>query len=489
MHCRGAPALAIALARAVSALAIALALAPPAAGAADLERRLDAALRDPGLRGARVAALVVDLEAGGVLYARDPDRAMVPASNQKVLTAIAALSAFGPAHRFTTEVLGPAPPDAEGAVEWLAIRGGGDPALTSEEVWRLAADLRRLGLRRVRAGLLLDDSAFDTQRWHPSWGPVSVRAYHAPVGALGVNYGAYAVTATPGASAGDPVHVEVDPELPYLPLVNRARTGPPNGPVALEVERASGEGVERVIVSGSLPAGSEPRTAYRSVLDPLGYAGAVIRMQLEANGIRVEGGDRRGVAPPEAERLLAFQGRPLAEIVRLFVKHSNNSIAEGLLKALAARAGAHPATWDAGLAVARQELAALGLPVDRVTLVDGSGLSYENRVPPRVFVEALRLAERSFRFGPEFVSALPIGAADGTLEKRAEAAAGAVRAKTGLLTRVTGLTGYARLADGRVAAFSVLANGYRGSAEAAMSGMDRFLAELVGVKETRAMAR
>ncbi len=476
--------------RGLAALAAAVPLlAPLSARAGDLEARLDAALRDPGLRGARVAALVVELDGGGLLFARDPDRALVPASNMKVLTAIAALSAFGPAHRFTTEVFAPARPDAEGAVAELAIRGGGDPALTSEEVWRLAADLRRLGLRRVRGGLRLDASAFDTQRWNPSWGPVSARAYHAPVGALGVNYGAYAVTATPGASPGDPVHVEVDPPIAYFPLVSRARTGPRRAAPALEIDRAHGEGVETVIVSGTLPAGSEPRTAYRSVLDPLGYAAALFRMQLEANGIVVEGGVRRGMIPPDARRLLAFEGRPLAEIVRLFMKHSNNAIAEGLLKALAARGGAHPATWEQGLAVVRRELSGLGVPVDGATLVDGSGLSTENRVPPRVFVAALRIADGSFRFGPEFVAALPNGAVDGTLEKRAEGAGDAVRAKTGLLTRVTGLSGYARLADGRVAVFSILANGYRGSAAAAMNGIDRFVAELVGTNATRAMAR
>jgi D-alanyl-D-alanine carboxypeptidase/D-alanyl-D-alanine-endopeptidase (penicillin-binding protein 4) len=87
------------------------------------------------------------------------------------------------------------------------------------------------------------------------------------------------------------------------------------------------------------------------------------------------------------------------------------------------------------------------------------------------------------------VAALPIGASDGTLEKRAKMAGAGVRAKTGLLTRVTGLSGYARLGDGRVAAFSILANGYRGSAEAAMSGIDRFAAALVGENATRAMAR
>jgi D-alanyl-D-alanine carboxypeptidase/D-alanyl-D-alanine-endopeptidase (penicillin-binding protein 4) len=414
---------------------------------------------------------------------------MIPASNVKVLTAIATLSALGPAHRFTTEVLAPDLPDADGAVVQLVVRGGGDPALTSEEIWRLAADLRRLGLRRVKEGLLLDDSAFDAERWHPSWGPVSARAYHAPVGALAVNYGSYSVTATPGASPGDPVHVEVDPSLAYFPLVNRATTGPRRSAPALQIDRAHGEGVEQVIVSGTLPAGSEPKTAWRSVVDPLGYAGALIRMQLEVNGIRVEGAIRRGDAPAGAKRLLAFEGRPVAEIVRLFVKFSNNVIAESLLKSLAAHEGARPAGWERGLAVVRRELETLGLPIADATLVDGSGLSYENRVSPQLFVAALRLADRSFRFGPEFVSALPIGAEDGTLEKRAEGAGAAVRAKTGLLTRVTGLSGYARRADGRVAVFSILANGFRGSADAAMGGIDQFVAELVGENATRAMAR
>ncbi len=468
---------------------VALALAPVVAHAGALEDRLDRALRDPGLRGARVAALVVERDSGAVLYARDADRAMVPASNMKVLTAIAALSAFGPAHRFTTEVLAAGPPAPDGSVAQLAIRGGGDPALTSEEVWRLAADLRRLGVARIREGLVLDDSAFDMQRWHPSWGPVSARAYHAPVGALAVNYGAYSVTVKPGANPGDPLGAEVDPPLAYFPLVNRGITGPRRSAPGLQVDRGHGEGVEQVIVSGTLPAGSEPKTIYRSVVDPLGYAGALIRMQLEANGIRVEGEVRRGVVPPEWKPLLSFEGRPLAEIVRLFVKHSNNVIAESLLKDLAAHEGARPATWEAGLAVVRRELGTLGLPIAEATLVDGSGLSYENRVPPRLFVEALRVADRSFRFGPEFVSALPIGATDGTLEKRADAAGASVRAKTGLLTRVTGLSGYARLADGRTAVFSILANGYRGSADAAMSGIDRFVAELVGANDTRAMAR
>ncbi len=451
-----------------------------AGGATPLAKRLDAALAARALQGAQTAALVVARDDGSVLYARDPDRLLVPASNQKVLTALAALSSFGPTHRFTTELHAHPAPDAEGAVDTLAIRGGGDPALTSEEFWRLAADLRRQGLRRVRGDLVVDDSLFDAERWNPGWGPVSARAYHAPVGALSVNYGSFAAAVSPGAREGEPVDVFLDPPAPFLQLANRAVTGPSRGRQTLAVARQAAASGELVTVSGALPVGSEPRVIHRSVLDPAGYAGAVLRMQLESVGIAVGGTVRTGPVPEGAVLLLAFEGKPMAEIVRLFVKYSNNAIAESLVKAMGARASGGVGTWRNGMQAFAAELAALGLDVAPLRLADGSGLSYENRVSPRALVEALRLADASFRFGPELVAALPIAARDGTLEKRAEGAAAAVRAKTGLLTRVTGLSGFARLADGRQVVFSVLSNGYRADAERAMDALDDFVAELVG---------
>src|SRR5262245_22366829 len=231
-------------------IALACSLAWPAHGADSLAARLDAALASASLRGARVAALVIDREDGHELYARDPDQAMIPASNLKVLTAVAALEAFGPTHRFTTEVLIERPPDAEGAVERLIVRGGGDPSLTSEDLWRLAADVRRAGVLRARQGLLLDDGAFDRERWHPSWGAVSARAYHAPISALTVNYGAIGVTVIPGGRAGDAVRVMVDPPVPFFRVTNRATTGSSRARDSLAVERRAGDGFENVLVSG-----------------------------------------------------------------------------------------------------------------------------------------------------------------------------------------------------------------------------------------------
>ena len=119
----------------VSAALVLFAL--PVGGEPTLAGALEAALGVRGLRGARVAVLVVDAETGKPLFARDADRPMVPASNLKVLTALAALEALGPTHRFTTRVLADAPLDADGVVDWLYLQGGGDPSLTSESWWRL----------------------------------------------------------------------------------------------------------------------------------------------------------------------------------------------------------------------------------------------------------------------------------------------------------------------------------------------------------------
>ena len=174
---------------------------------------------------------------------------------------------------------------------------------------------------------------------------------------------------------------------------------------------------------------------WRSVADPLGYAGAVLRLQLEANGMRVE---RRacGAAPrrPGASLLLEFEGLPLQQIASLFLKYSNNFIAECLVKWLAlgpdAAPAAPPASWAAGAEALRARLAALGVPLGEARIVDGSGLSRANRVSARVLVETLRRGDAAFAAGPELLAGLRIAALDGTLAQargRARAAACAPR--------------------------------------------------------------
>lgn len=444
-----------------------------------LPARLAARLDVRALQGASVAAAVVRLDDGAVLFARHADRALVPASNQKLLTALAALDTFGPAHRFTTEVRADRTPDGDGAVGTLYVRGGGDPTLTSEECWRLAADLRREGLRAVEGDLVLDAGVFDGEYWNPAWAPVSARAYHAPVAGLSANYGAFALVARPVGGPGTVLHAAIDPPVPYLQLVNRARAGPRRRGPALVFERARHAGGERVLLGGTLPAGGEPDVLHRSVADPVGYFGAVLRMQLEAVGIRVKGGTREGGVPDGTVALKAYEGRPLAEVVRLLMKYSNNAIAESLVKAMGHAVSGAPGSWGNGIPALRERLVKLGVDLEGAVLADGSGLAITNRLSPRTLVSVLRAGDGAFRLTPEYVGALPIGGTDGTLERRVATAGARVRAKTGFLTGAVGLSGYARLADGDQAAFSILVNGYRGGDRAAMRAVDRFVAALV----------
>ena len=425
----------------------------------------------------RGRAALVEGADGRVLFERDADRALVPASNAKIFTTLAAMAAFGPTHRFETRLLSESRPDAAGSIDSLVVQGGGDPAVNNEDWWQIAVALQRSGLRRVRGDLVLDDSLFDRERWHPSWGRTGSRAYHAPVGALTANYGAFSVSLRPAREAGAAVEVSLLPPVSHLIVVNQALTGPAGSQTRLRVDREARPRGEAVVVRGMLAADEPVVRFHRSVLDPARYAGSVLRWQLERQGIQVDGAVRVGEVADATEVLLKHAGRPLSEIVQLCMKYSNNQIAEALVKQLGAQVSGRGG-WRAGMTELRRVLIELGVPEKGFSLVDGSGLSVRDKATPRGIVEALRVGERSFSFGPEWVASMPLANLDGTLAERAVGAAGAVRAKTGTLDRVTALSGYVRLSTGEWGRFSILVNGYRGSDAAAIGAVDDFVAAL-----------
>jgi D-alanyl-D-alanine carboxypeptidase/D-alanyl-D-alanine-endopeptidase (penicillin-binding protein 4) len=463
------------LACAALLLAGALLVPAPRAAAGPLED----ALKAPALRGARVGALVLRARDGAVLFARDANRPLVPASNMKLLTALASLATFGPSHRFHTLVYAMPGLDAAGRAEKLGVVGGGDPALTSEDWWRMAAELRRAGLRRV-GRIVLDDGLFDRERWHPSWGAPTQRAYFAPISALQANYGAFTVEVRAGSEPGAPVRASVDPPVAYLPLVLRATTAARGAPSTIAVRRLSADGQEPIVIDGAIAAGAAPQVFRLSVADGTRYAGSVLALALAANGIVVEGDATQGRVERARAPLLRFEGRTMAEITTLLLKYSSNPIAEGLAKALAVESSA-PGSFAAGAASTRARLAALGLDLSGLELVDASGLSPRDRVSPRLLADVLRIARASFAFGPELLAALPIAGLDGTLRERTNGAQGRVRAKTGRIERVAALSGLAQARDGEELVFSLIVNGYRSDDEAAVRAVDAFAEALVQI--------
>jgi D-alanyl-D-alanine carboxypeptidase/D-alanyl-D-alanine-endopeptidase (penicillin-binding protein 4) len=418
-----------------------------------------------------VAGYAALLEEGTELFALNPDRPMVPASTQKLLTAAAALRVLGPAHELETVFLASAPLDGSGVLKGdLVVVGGGAPDLTASELWNAVRELRSGGLRAVEGSLVGDDSAHVPPGRPGDWpGAKNQNPYNASGGALGVNWNALRVDVRPGPSAGAPVRAELFPLRKVALLEVRAKTG--GSRPRIQVERRFTEGRNRIIVKGSLPVGAEPVSEYVALEDPTGSLLLALREILELEGIEVKVGIRRGPAPPQAVELYRHPSRPVAELVRSMLKYSNNQMAETLLRDTAALATGGPGSTEAGLAVLEDLLREWGVPAAGIVLADGSGHSRKNRLTPRALVELLRAAARDPLVGPELLAGLPIAGEDGTLHSRPyPGGRGELRAKTGSLSGVHALAGHLLTADGRRAVFALLAEeggrcGYRPGAE------------------------
>ena len=429
-----------------------------------LEEGLQAFLRHPALQGARVGVLVEDLATGKRLLAHRQGRALVPASNQKLLISAAALAHWGPSHSFSTPVMIDGELDAKGVLHGaLWIVGRGDPSHVSESLWKLAEQVRLRGITEIREGLRVDASYFDALRFHPDWGPFSASSDQAPTSSFAVNYSTFEIEVIGGAAVGDPARVQVAPDTSYFRARSDATTILHSRRLQLQlVPLADGSG-ERVLVRGAFPLGSKPLLYRRAVSMPSRYAAAVLRTQLEAQGVRVQGHTRYADVPVRAREFFQFEGQSVGEIVWKLNKYSNNFIAEQLTKKLGAEVYGPPGTWTKGARALEAFLRSIGIDDRQGVIADGSGLSRRNKVSPQTLVSVLRRAARSFAFGPEFLASLPLGGLDGTLEDRMEDGAISVRGKTGHLRRVSSLSGVVPSPDGRWLAFAILVNGARGN--------------------------
>ena len=468
-----------ALARILALIAVSLSLAGATrADDAGLAAALDRLLRSPALRGARVGVVVEELQSGRRLLAHDADTALVPASNQKLLVAAAALAHWGPSHRFETPILIEGEL-SDGVLEGaLWVVGRGDPSLVSESLWKLAEEVRLRGIREIRAGIGVDSSYFDDSYFHPDWQPVTSRAYYAPTSAWSANYSSFRIDVAPGERVGEPAQVRLAPSIPYFRTLADALTLRGGGKLSLDVDVLPDGTGESVRVTGSVSADREPTTFWRAVALPERYAAALLRAQLEAHGVRVGARVRFGPAPAEARELLQFPGESVALQVRLLDKYSNNFVAEQLTKLLGAEVYGAPGSWEKGVRALGDHLRSIGAFQGGTVIADGSGLSPRDRVAPATLAALIRASAASFTYGPEFLASLPIGGRDGTLETRMETVLSPVRAKTGHLQRVASLSGVVPREAAQWLAFSLLVNGARGSSLDVDAALDAFVSSL-----------
>ena len=342
--------------------------------------------------------VVRSLSTGEVLYERNPDKLMVPASNMKIVTLAAAARVIGWDARFTTTLETAAPIDGETLRGDLYVRGGGDPTINTRNGrgaavfadW--AAALQAAGIRRIDGRIVGDDNLFDDEGLGAGWAWDYLEAdYAAPVGALQYNEDVAALTVLPGRAPGDPAVVSIAAGS-GLTLDNKALTAAAGTPETIQyrrrLERASG---------GS--HGNGPASASRAVAGKRGcpHGGAKCRRRQPDGLLRAvaEGCARRREASPSAatrststicrhrrsataaqsKRVLArTESQPLRDIAAVMMKVSQNLYAETLFKA-AGLAAKGAGTAQAGRTAVLETLREWKLDERALVMLDGSGLS------------------------------------------------------------------------------------------------------------------
>jgi D-alanyl-D-alanine carboxypeptidase/D-alanyl-D-alanine-endopeptidase (penicillin-binding protein 4) len=220
-----------------------------------------------------------------------------------------------------------------------------------------------------------------------------------------------------------------------------------------------------VVASGSIAVGTKARHLPVEVRDSGAHFATVVRGVLENEGISIAGKARSSAdenalyAGVDPLPLITHHSAPLSELLKIINKRSHNEYAEYLLQTLEKDLECR------GLITAGEEPVrqfASENQVGKCELVDGSGLSHQNFVSPLAVVNLLKYVHDQSYF-ETYMKSLAVAGIDGTLARRMHnsPARGKVYAKTGTVSGVSALSGYAVNHDGKIYAFALLSNNLR----------------------------
>lgn len=425
-----------------------------------LRKKLEAKVRSAGVPESQFSLYITAGEPqADVVFDLNGGKMMIPASISKLATSSAVLATFLPGTKFKTGLW------TEGEVKSgvlkgdLYLKGGGDPSFTSESMWFLVNHFLRTGVQKIEGDLVVDDKLFDNVRFDETREDVRVdRAYDAPVGAMSFNWNSVNIFVRPG-KAGESARVYLDPENAYTRLVNKTKTvkGSAN---TIVVDRDSTADGDVLKVSGHIGSEREEVVVYKNITKPDLWSGTQLKSFLSQRGVTVTGKIRTGAVPGAARLVGEAESKGIENILADMNKFSNNYVAEMLTKNIAAQT-AKPATLAQGLVKINAHLKDIGLADGEYVFKNPSGLTRDNRFSAKAMWKILDHLREDFRVQPELLTSLPIAGVDGTLKKRMAGTKAErwVRAKTGLLTGVTALAGYAGRKDGLVFTFAFIHNG------------------------------
>jgi len=285
-------------------------------------------------------ALLIADPRGKILYRKNERKKRIPASTLKVLTGLAAIEQLGLSYRFRTEFY------MDPLQQNLKVKGYGDPLVVSEVLQEMA-DALSSRIRQVKS-LVLDDGYFSPEIAIPGCDG-STNPYDAPVGAISANFNTVSFRRDKKGRV-----VSGEKQTPLVPFAR-----------------------ERIHALGLTPGRhaffDDSRGAAR-------YAGELLQYFLREEGVTFNGPIGFGKVGANDNLIHTYLSVfPLETIVQKMMQSSSNFMANQLLLALGASMYGPPATLTKGVeAVTAFAKDKLGL--GNITIMEGSGLSRENRL-------------------------------------------------------------------------------------------------------------
>ncbi|MFQ6372359.1 D-alanyl-D-alanine carboxypeptidase/D-alanyl-D-alanine-endopeptidase [Shewanella sp. YIC-542] len=390
----------------------------------------------------QVALWVQDTRTQQVLLSHNPDVQMLPASTQKLLTAVTAWEVLGADYRFHTRILTTGT-IIQGVLQGnLYLQFSGDPRLSRQQLSQMAQTLRQQGLEKINGQLFLVGN--NSRQWRAPgwvWDDLGI-CYAAPISSFVIDGNCIKARLQQTKTRTrvtllTPAPVSVTSSAFFDPQQQHDFC-------QLTLHRQDDNHYQLSGCYGKRP----PLPLAIAVSNPQQYAADVIAA-LYRPQFHFEGPVQfASTVPDDATLLLDHPSLPLSTLIGEMLLDSDNLIADTLLKQLGSqRLGPREqdAVFLAGGQQIKDTLAGMGIELENSHIIDGSGLSRYNLLSARQLGQLLAQIQQrpTLRW---LLDALPKSGLSGTLHHKApfnqKALRGRITAKTGSMQGVQNLAGF-----------------------------------------------
>lgn len=467
---------------------------------ASLQAELTAIIQETDLKGGTVGIRVEDVALPKLLYDHNGDIPLKPASCNKLHTSAAALYYLGSAYTYTTRVYYSGQIRGKKLAGDLIVVGSGDPTISgrfqenkrdvTNTLRDWANDIKKAKIRIVTGDLIGDDDHFDDVYFGKGWYPKERGEWYcAEVSALSFNDNCIDMLWKGARKQGKPVKFKLNPQTDYVKLLNNVTTGEAKGSADLSYLR--GDKSNTIAAKGSVPAKGEKYDS-AAIYNPTLFFVTILDEVLRDKGVKVQGRPRDIDSLSDEEKaelrqnlrqIAFFVSPPMSEIVKVINRRSQNFYAEQVLKTLGAEVK-DEGSFEAGAEAVQEFLHKEDIYKPGHILIDGSGLSYLNRVSAHQLVDLLRFMD-GHKEGAVFFDSLPIGGQAGaSLRTRfrdtpeEQAVESRILGKTGYIGGVHSLSGLVTNAVDKKMFYSIIVNDFGCPNKVARDLIDRLVVAL-----------